>query len=189
MWVTKLLISPVKKRIFCPKTTKFGPKLAFLVNLGQALLVGRLVVVARGLFLARHLFTLLLLPVFTYFTFESNFKCCSTDKTDSRKEVEISFSVRATICNALVSTAAAVLAGFSTQEGNEGMIRNAILIVISAIPTMICLHTNHSLHCCSPHLPPLFLNTASTFPPPPTRSSSKTCLSPMAGGRSPWRNR
>ena len=35
MWVTKLLISPVKKRIFCPKTTKFGPKLAFLVNLGQ----------------------------------------------------------------------------------------------------------------------------------------------------------
>ena len=30
MWVTKLLISPVKKRIFCPKTTQFGPKLAFL---------------------------------------------------------------------------------------------------------------------------------------------------------------
>ena len=26
-----------KKRIFCPKTTKFGPKLAFLVNLGQAM--------------------------------------------------------------------------------------------------------------------------------------------------------
>ena len=37
MWVTKLLISPVKKRIFCPKTTKFGPELAFLVNLGQAM--------------------------------------------------------------------------------------------------------------------------------------------------------
>ena len=37
MWVTKLLISPVKKRIFCPKTTKFGPILAFLVNLGQAM--------------------------------------------------------------------------------------------------------------------------------------------------------
>ena len=39
MWVTKLMISPVKKRIFCPKTTKFGPKLAFLVNLGQAMQV------------------------------------------------------------------------------------------------------------------------------------------------------
>ena len=37
MWVTKLMISQVKKRIFCPKTTKFGPKLAFLVTLGQIL--------------------------------------------------------------------------------------------------------------------------------------------------------
>ena len=27
---------PVKKGSFCPKTTKFGPKLAFLVKLGQA---------------------------------------------------------------------------------------------------------------------------------------------------------
>ena len=66
MWVTKLLISQVKKMIFCPKTTKFGPKLAFLVILGQALpahfalLVGWLVVMARGLYLARHLFTYLL---------------------------------------------------------------------------------------------------------------------------------
>ena len=33
----KLLISRVKIRIFCPKTSKFGPKLAFLVNLGQAM--------------------------------------------------------------------------------------------------------------------------------------------------------
>ena len=52
-----------KKKDFCPKTTKFGPKLAFLVHLGHAgffgaLLVGGLVVVARGLYLARHLFTL-----------------------------------------------------------------------------------------------------------------------------------
>ena len=37
MRVTKLLIFPVEIRIFCPKTTKFGPKLAFLVNLGQAM--------------------------------------------------------------------------------------------------------------------------------------------------------
>ena len=37
MWVTKLLIFPVEIRIFCPKTTKFCPKLAFLVNLGQAM--------------------------------------------------------------------------------------------------------------------------------------------------------
>ena len=39
MLVTKLLISPVKKRIFCPKTTKFGPKLAFLVDMGLAMQV------------------------------------------------------------------------------------------------------------------------------------------------------
>ena len=37
MWVTKLLIFPVEISIFCPKTTKFGTKLAFLVNLGQAM--------------------------------------------------------------------------------------------------------------------------------------------------------
>ena len=61
MWVTKLLISPVKIRIFCPKTSKFGPKFAFLPGLAAsfvALLVGWLVVVAGGLYLARHLFTL-----------------------------------------------------------------------------------------------------------------------------------
>ena len=48
------------KRIFCPETTKFGPNLAFLTIAGSfgALLMGWLVVVARGLYLARHLFTL-----------------------------------------------------------------------------------------------------------------------------------
>ena len=65
MWVTKLLISPVKNRIFCSKTTKFSPKLAFLSIAGSfgALLVGWLVVVARGLYLARHLFTLWVIEV------------------------------------------------------------------------------------------------------------------------------
>ena len=61
MWVTKLLIPEVKIRIFCPKTTKvgifvhFGPGLAGSFG---ALLLGWLVVVARGLYLARHLFNL-----------------------------------------------------------------------------------------------------------------------------------
>ena len=35
MWVPKLLLTPVKIRIFGPKTAKFGPKYAFLVILGQ----------------------------------------------------------------------------------------------------------------------------------------------------------
>ena len=65
MWVTKLLISPVKKRIFLPKNDQIWPKTGIFGQFGpghaglfSALLVGRLVVVARGLYLARHLFTL-----------------------------------------------------------------------------------------------------------------------------------
>ena len=61
MWVPKLLLSPVKIRIFCPKITKFGIFVYFGPGLASsfgALLVGWLVVVARGLYLARHLFTL-----------------------------------------------------------------------------------------------------------------------------------
>ena len=56
--ITQLLSSP--RAIFCSKTTKFSPKLAFLTIAGPfgALLMGWLVVVARGLYLARHLFTL-----------------------------------------------------------------------------------------------------------------------------------
>ena len=138
MWVTKLLIFPVEIRIFCPKTTKFGPKLAFLINLGQAmqaysmpccesvggcgaravsrktrislrkgyfnfsnmlswahislagsfgaLLVGWLVVVVRGLYIARHLFTLLVnldlrkkntLFVSEYWDLQFKFKICN----------------------------------------------------------------------------------------------------------------
>ena len=37
MGVTKLLNSPVEIRTFCPKKSKFGPKMAFLFILGQAL--------------------------------------------------------------------------------------------------------------------------------------------------------
>ena len=37
MLVPKLLLTPIKIRIFGPKTAKFGPKFAFLVILGQIL--------------------------------------------------------------------------------------------------------------------------------------------------------
>ena len=59
-----------KKRIFCPETTKFGPNLAFLTIAGSfgALLMGWLVVVARGLYLARHLFTFYRLFVYPSFS-------------------------------------------------------------------------------------------------------------------------
>ena len=37
MWVPKLLLTPIKIRIFGPNTAKFGPKYAFLVILGLIL--------------------------------------------------------------------------------------------------------------------------------------------------------
>ena len=69
MWVTKLLISQVKKGIFCqndqiwPKIGIFGQFGPGHAGLFSALLVGRLVVVASGLYFARHLFTLLVLII------------------------------------------------------------------------------------------------------------------------------
>ena len=85
MWVPELLLPPKRIRMIGPKTAIFVPKYAFSTKnldllpqndqiwpqigifgqfrpghagLFSALLVGRLVVVARGLYLARHLFTL-----------------------------------------------------------------------------------------------------------------------------------
>ena len=66
MWVTKLLISQVKKKDFLPQNDQIWPENGIFVLFGPghagffgALLVGQLAVVARGLYLARHLFTLL----------------------------------------------------------------------------------------------------------------------------------
>ena len=65
MWVTKLLISQVKKKDFLPQNDQIWPKIGIFGQFGPGhagffgpLLVGRLVVGARGLYLARHLFTL-----------------------------------------------------------------------------------------------------------------------------------
>ena len=62
LWLTKLLISPVKNWIFCPRTSKFGPKLAFfplMAHLVPCWWVGWwLWRAGRGPYVARHLFTL-----------------------------------------------------------------------------------------------------------------------------------
>ena len=65
MWVTKLMISQVKKKDFLPQNDQIWPKIGIFGWYGPghagffgALLMGRLAVVARGLYLARHLFTL-----------------------------------------------------------------------------------------------------------------------------------
>ena len=84
MWVTKL-ISPVKKRIVCPKTSKFGLNWHFWsirarpCRLIRCPVVGRLVVVARWLYLVRHLFTLWnIIKIFHLFaiTFPQLHFCC-----------------------------------------------------------------------------------------------------------------
>ena len=65
MWVTKLLISLVKKRIFCPKTAKFSLKLAFLSIAGSfgALTKGWLVVVARAVSRKTPIYFILILEI------------------------------------------------------------------------------------------------------------------------------
>ena len=62
-WVPKLFLPPVKIRIFGPKWPFLPQNMLSWAHIGHAisfgaLLVGWLVVVARGLYLARHLFTL-----------------------------------------------------------------------------------------------------------------------------------
>ena len=68
MWVTKLLISSVKKRIFCPQTTKFSLKLAFLSIAGSfgALLVGWLVVVAQAVSRKTPIYFVQLLDMYSH---------------------------------------------------------------------------------------------------------------------------
>ena len=62
-WVPKLLLPPIRIRIFGPKTSIFPQIMLSCAHIGLAssfgaLLVGLLVVLTRGLYLARHLFTL-----------------------------------------------------------------------------------------------------------------------------------
>ena len=71
MWVTKLLISQVKKKDFLPQNDQIWPKIGIFGQFGPghagffgALLVGRLMVVARGLYLARNL-------LFIYFVIDT----------------------------------------------------------------------------------------------------------------------
>ena len=69
-----------KKKDFLPKNDQIWPKMGSFGQFGPgnaglfgALFVGRLVVVARGLYLARHLFTLLCIKLETWdleFSFE-----------------------------------------------------------------------------------------------------------------------
>ena len=62
---TKTFASSRKKLVFCPQNDQILPEIGIFGHFGQgladsfgALLVGWLLVMARGLYIARHLFTL-----------------------------------------------------------------------------------------------------------------------------------
>ena len=75
------------------ETTKFSPKLAILTIAGSfgALLMGWLAVVARGLYLARHLFTLsILCYMLTAFAMDSTPEvCCRASITWGRENLNL----------------------------------------------------------------------------------------------------
>ena len=81
-----------KKKDFLPKNDQIWPKIGIFGQFGSghaglfsALLVGRLVVVARRLYLARHLFTLYILYMLYYFlTFTGTFSRCTMRGCRSR---------------------------------------------------------------------------------------------------------
>ena len=80
--------------------------------------------------------SLLLLPVFTFFSFASNTSCSCSKKEESQKEVEISFSVKATIFNALMSLALHV--GFLLQLTIQNLsLENGIFTSAFPVFTMI----------------------------------------------------
>ena len=63
-----------KKKDFLPKNDQIWPKIGIWPNhagIFGALLMGQLVVVARGLYLARHLFTLLIFFFLFFYHFHS----------------------------------------------------------------------------------------------------------------------
>ena len=114
MWVTKLLISPVKKRIFCPKMTKFSPKLAFLSIAGSfgALLVGWLVVVTWAVSRKTpSYFINLSIKMLNY----TNQKSCLIPRSFSRSSILLKVSHNSSEC---FSASANVLAPVVLADGH-----------------------------------------------------------------------
>ena len=113
--------------------------------------------------------SLFLLPAFTFFSFESNVKCCSSNQ-DSQSEVEISFSVRATCLNILFSLTTLILYALTltSYDGPNcpdwlGLI---VILLVGVLLTVILLSTTCSSSCC-PNSCPSNSSSCSTFCCPP----------------------
>merc|ERR1712130_1082633 len=89
--------------------------------------------------------SLLLLPAFTCFSFESNTKCCKCNNRDSQNEVEITFSVKATSLNILFSFATLIVATFTGGPCPPSVISFVTLLVAILLTVILLLTT-----CCSP---------------------------------------
>ena len=93
--------------------------------------------------------SLLLLPAFAFFTFESNRKCCKCNNRDSQNEVEITFSVKATCLNILFSLATLIVFTF-TRIKHDCWNEIPIIPLPSILLTVILLLTTSSFSCsCS----------------------------------------
>ena len=105
------------------------------------------------------------MPAFTFFSFESNVKCCSSNQ-DSQSEVEISFSVRATCLNILFSLTTLILYALTltSYDGPNcpdwlGLI---VILLVGVLLTVILLSTTCSSSCC-PNSCPSNSSSCSTF--------------------------
>ena len=84
--------------------------------------------------------SLFLLPIFTFFSFTSNSKWCCVKKDGSPNEVEICFSVRATVFNMICSCLVdAVLASLFIQKHDSTFL--LVLLFLGVLFTMILLWT------------------------------------------------
>ena len=115
--------------------------------------------------------SLLILPAFTFFSFESNAKCCSGNR-DSQSEVEITFSVRATCVNILFWFATLIvynLTGWSSMCSIIPPPAPLLIMLVGPLFTAILLSTTSS-----------FFSTSCS--PAPTSSCSNSCCPPLQFG-------
>ena len=94
--------------------------------------------------------SLLLLPMFTFFSFESNTQCCCSNR-NSQSEVEITFSVKATFLNLLVSLASVIVYTIIVSKDlcmGYRELTDQLILLTGPILTVILLFTICSSSCC-----------------------------------------
>ena len=103
--------------------------------------------------------SLMLLPAYTFFSFESNTKCCPCNH-NSQNEVEITFSVKATCFNILFSLASVIVYILTSTKFPDDFYRNGlgytsctevtqyVILLVGILLTLILLLTTCPSSCC-----------------------------------------